>query len=334
MDPITGPLADALRRNRQIFNAKFAAATKAETPIDAAEFHRHLAHTLDPIVRSVSTEFAERTDLLVDALYDLSLDLFRQGLLGPKARYAPVADAWQSLLPRIPKLLAREPARVAGSITNALYNLARTPGTRPKDWLTNDFSLCQSVGEFLDYGLILAWRCGMPQYRQSALEKAKSLNPRLAANALGLPANTTPERLTDTVRVLATNPWVFPQNALRNAKRQLQIVATAGAFRGFTGPFLTPPTIASIAGDMVATDGTATWKLHADIYNSMLLRCDATAAKPAADLARIEPDGTLHWQGLERTFPELVRATSIASTGDTVVITISTSHHLFLVGLA
>ena len=142
-----------------------------------------------------------------------------------------------------PSYVAREPSRVAGSITNALYNLSRTPGARPKDWWSTDFHLCQSVAEFLDYGIILAWRCGMPQYRRSALEKAKSLLPELAANALGLPQTTTPERLTDVIRNLTNNPWILPQDALQNAKRQLKIVATAGAFRGFNGQFLAPPKV-------------------------------------------------------------------------------------------
>jgi hypothetical protein len=335
MAPLTGPLADALRRGRQTFNAKFAAATKAERPIDADEFQHHLAVTLDPIVRSVAVEFAEKTDAVVDALFDLSLELFAQNLLGAKAKYPAIPDVWSNLLPRIPRLVARDPGRVAGAITNALYNLSRTPGTKPQDWRNAQCLLaCQTVDELLDCGAVLAWRCGMPQYRQGALDKAGALTPRLAAQALGLPPNTQAERIADILRNLANNPWLLPQGALGSATRQMKMVGKAGDFRGFGGPFLAPPGVHCIAGELIAIDGDSTWRLHSDIYNALLLRCEVAASKPLAGAAEIKSNGTLRWQGLERQFPELAQATSIASTKDTVAVTLADSHHLYLVGIS
>jgi hypothetical protein len=333
MDPLTGPLADALRRNRQVFNAKFAAASKANTPIDPGEFQRFLAETLEPVVRNVASEFAERTDPVVDALFDLSLDLFRNNILGPAAKHPVIPSAWRTLLPRVAKLLTREPWRVAGSMTNALYNLSRTPGGRPNDWCNTDFSPCQTIGDFLDCGLIVAWRCGMPQYRRMALEKASALAPRLAAHALGLPATTKPEGVETVIRNLANNPWLLPQHALQSGTRQLKFVAQAGAFLGFGGQFLLPPRVGLIEDHLVVTDGTATWHVHADVFNAVLLRSDAPFAHPIANDAGILDDGTLQWKGLRRTFPELAHAFSIAATSDTAAITVPTSHHIFLVGL-
>jgi hypothetical protein len=329
---LTGPLAEALKRNRQVFNAKFAVANNSQKPIDAQDFLLHLNGTLDPVVRSAAVEFPERTDLVVDALFDLSLELFGQTLLGAKARYGVIPEAWRALLPRLAKFVVREPARVAASVTNALYNLARTPGARQRDWSDADFSLCQSVGEFLDYGLVLAWRCGMPQFRQSALDKMKSMPTRLAAQSLGLPLNTTPESIEQTVGKLAVDPWLLPQDAMKKTRtRQLRIAAKAGAFRGFAGQFITPPNVARMPSGIIATDGTATWRLHADAFNSLLLRCEPDGAHPITPEAEMKPDGTIRWQGLERVFPELAHATSFATTPDTLAITIPTSHHIFLV---
>ena len=96
-----------------------------------------------------------------------------------------------------------------------------------------------------------------------------------------------------------------------------------------------------MAGELIASDGTGSWRLHADLYNSLLLRCDTqppplpgSSPQSAATDAVIKPDGTLRWLGQERRFPELARATSIASTADTAAVTLATSHHLFLVGWA
>src|SRR5579871_6684230 len=253
METITGPLAEALKRGRQIFNAKFAAANSADRPIDAADFQRHLALTLDPIVRTVAANFAERTDAVVEALYDLSLDLFRHSLLGPNAMYPAVPEAWRNLLPRIPRLLGREPARVAGSVTNAIYNLSRTRGARVHDWCSTDYTRCQTVDEFLDCAAVVAWRCGLPQYRQSALEKAAALPTHLATVALDLAPNTQPEVVEDVLRNLAANPWLPPCSAHRPPPPRLRIVGRAGAFRGFAGQFLTPPKVQCVGGELIAS---------------------------------------------------------------------------------
>src|SRR6202034_2933861 len=118
--------------------------------IDGDAFQRHLANTLDPIVRSVAAEFAERVDAVTGALFDLSLDLFSKSLLGPATQYPAIQAAWLTLLPRLPRLVAREPAQVAGAVTNALYNLSRTPGARPDFWIAQMSSIaasCQRTGE-------------------------------------------------------------------------------------------------------------------------------------------------------------------------------------------
>ncbi|HEY3838814.1 MAG TPA: hypothetical protein VGL72_19695 [Bryobacteraceae bacterium] len=323
---LSGPLADALRRGRASFNARFAAASRVDSPIDAAEFQHHLAVILDPIVRTVAREFAERTDAVVDALFDLSLELFRHSLLGPRAKYPVIPEAWSDLLPRLPRLVARDPAHVAGAVTNALYNLARTPGARPQTWIklcgASDYGA--SVNEFLDCGAILAWRCGMPQYRESALQKARMLSANLAAKALGIQPDQVPQAIAN----LYANPWIAPQG---QPQGELTLVAQAGAFRGFAGPFLTPPRVASIAGELIASDRETSWRLRADLYNAVLLRCEAPTAAPSIADASIQSDGTLRWRGQERRFPELANATSIAATADTAAITLATSHHLFLV---
>jgi hypothetical protein len=337
MERLTGPLAEALKRGRSSFNAKFLAGSKADAPIERQAFQHHLAVTLDPIVRSVAAEFAERTDAVAVALFDLSLDLFAKSLLGPAAKYPAIDSAWRLLLPRMPRLMAREPAQVAGAVTNALYNLSQTPRARPQAW-TEQIGViaatCQSAGDLMACGSVLAWRCGMPQYRESALDKAGSLAPVLATRVLGLPDGTATERIAAVLQSLRVNPWILPQEPLnsRAAPRELKLLAKAGAFRGFAGQFLAPPKVARVDAELVASDGTATWRLHADIYNSLLLRTEASGLRQSNNDVQIQADGTVRWKSHVRRFPELANATSIAAVNHTMAVTIPTSHHLFLLG--
>jgi hypothetical protein len=330
MERLTGPLADVLRRGRSAFNAKFAAASNADVPIDAQGFQHYLAGTLDPIVRSVSAEFAERTETVAVALFDLSLELFGRNLLGPSAKYPAIDAAWRKLLPRMPLLMAREPAQVAGAVTNALYNLSRTPGARPQEWtarMTGIAAACQNANDLLVCGSILAWRCGMPQYRQSALEKIGLLPPELTTRVLDLAPDTAPEQLPEVIRSLQLNPWILPQDALSGYKTrgELKMVGKAGAFRGFAGQFLAPPVVACVNGELIAFDGEVAWRLYADIHNSLLLRCEPGPRNANGDVQKL-------WQVHIQRFPELANATSIAAVVHTVAVTLPTSHQLFLLG--
>jgi hypothetical protein len=194
---------------------------------------------------------------------------------------------------------------------------------------------CQGVNDLLACGSVAAWRCGMAQYRLGALDTAAAMPPMLAAQALGLPASTGADLLGGVLQTLRGNPWITPQDALGSEGRlkELKLVAKAGAFRGFAGPFLSPPLVATVAGELIANDGSEQWRLQADIYNSVLLRCEVSVAGESHPEVKILSNGTVSWQGHLRRFPELAHATSIAAVGQTVAVTLADSHHLFLLGM-
>jgi hypothetical protein len=337
MAQVTGALAEALARNRESLNARFAAAQMGGSRIDQAAFMQHLADVVEPIVRAVAAEFAEKVDPVTLALYDLSLELFGATLLGPASTCPPVALVWRKLLPRIPRLLAREPGRVAGSLSNAVHNLAAMPGARTDEWLdrmTAIAPLATDVHTFLDSGKILAWRAGMTQYREGALATARQLDPPIAARALGLPDVTPGADIATTIDRITENPWISPTDALTNAAdpRRMRIAARAGDFRGFGGPFLRPPTVIYMHDSFLVSDGESTWMLLADLHGSTFQRIDNPPLKPNWIAAAIqsEPDGTVRWGEATATFEELAGLSAHASDGKTLAITLPTSHHVFL----
>ena len=154
---------------------RFALRQHAGARIDEAAFQEHLRTTVNELTGSVARERPERVRAVVNALFDVSLDLFTAGLLGPKKKHPHVSTAWSVLLPCAARLLAHEPTRVAGSVSNGVDHLAAQASARPAEWIDGMRKLaphCGSVPQWLDAGKVLAWRAGLVQYRSAALRLA------------------------------------------------------------------------------------------------------------------------------------------------------------------
>src|SRR5689334_19475574 len=102
---IEGPLAEALRRGRERFNTRFAYARHRFPALDAEAVKAHLRSTVAPIAAAVHDYDAGRVDEVVDAVYDLSLELIGGGYLATQSRYPALLKAWREMLPRLPHLL-------------------------------------------------------------------------------------------------------------------------------------------------------------------------------------------------------------------------------------
>jgi len=334
---LSEPFVVALKADREGLNARFTERRLAGRQVDAGTFLEHLASVVDPIVRGVAAAFPERTRVAVRELYELSLDLFGASLLGSRAKLPQVDALWRKLLPSLGKLLAREPARLAASLSNAAYNLAQQPDARP-DWWTEELreisADCGSVEELLECGKVLAWRAGMAQYRLAALKTARNLAPVLAARVLRLPRMTLAEQLPAVLDRLKHDPWLPAEQAAGSVKEAKTIapVRTVGAFRGFGGAFLRPPKVTSAEGRLWVGDSESFWQLQADVYGWHLQRCGVGAGPASQGWQNIEIDhqGTVRWQELTARFPDLAEATSFACDGTTLAVTVPTSHHVFL----
>src|SRR5579884_2119961 len=129
---IAGALARALKADRPRFNALFAQARHDTPTLDAAAFAEQLRTVVAPVVDRVAEAAPDRAEEVAGVLYELALDLTAKELW----RRCPVlAEGWRTLLGGLPRHLAASPRAFAGSVTNALYNLERTPGARPAEWL-------------------------------------------------------------------------------------------------------------------------------------------------------------------------------------------------------
>jgi hypothetical protein len=323
-----------LAAQREALNERFAARRRAGAKIDPAVFQTHLRVTVGPLLEAVHTRFPERATAVLTALYDASLDLFTASLLGPETKLPAVRQVWSELLPSAIALLAREPVSLAGCLCNATFQVAQQRGTRPDLWLDRMGSTlprCQSVGDAVDAGLVAAWQAGMPQFRGPALAAAERLKPLLAAAVLGLPPDVTAHVLRDTLTKLKADRW-FRIGASAEPSAAVLPVAQAGAFTGFGGPFPRPPKVFASEGALLASAGDNRWRMIADAYGVWFHRVATTDAKPTplpGDVS-VNSQGTVRWGRLECPAPHLSEPTAVACDGDTLAVTIPTSHHVYL----
>ena len=337
---ITGPLAEALKRGRDRFNTKFAYARHRFAALDGEAMKEHLRATVAPIAEAVHNHDAARIDEVVDAVYDLSLELIGGGFLASQSRYPALLKAWREMLPRLPHLLSREPSRFVSAVTNAVYNLSTTATARPTFWIDAMTQLghaCSDVQAFLEAGKVVAWRSGMAHYRDGALAACLNLDEALAQAALGLPDADSPP-VAMIIERLLQDPWLAPAAAASpvGKEKRLRVVAAVGAFRGFGGVFVEPPRVLLREGEWLAYDREACWLVTADLFGATFHR--AGNRPPVADHPvqfdfKIDRSGRVMKAAQAATFAFLADATSVAASETAMAVTLPRSHSIYFVAL-
>lgn len=335
---LCAPFIAALEEDREALNMRFALRLRGGQRIDGPAFLTHLQESVSPLIEQIHAALPERSRAAVTALYEASLDLFASALLGPEAKMPWVERVWRELLPRATKLLAREPQRVAGCLSNAAYQVASQPGTRPQEWLARMQLIaprCESASELLEAGKIAAWQAGMVQYRSAALAAAEVLRPSIATLTLGMDESISAATLRDQVQRLRESLWTAVDSIPSNQQPGISSVATVGSFIGFGGLFYRPPIVEAEGSRLFVSDGRWQWELLADRYGAWFRKLGQAPASHNKSRARIaiDKDGTIRWGKQSLAVPQLAGASSFAEAGQTLAITIPTSHHVFLYAL-
>jgi hypothetical protein len=339
----SGAFPQILAAKRGRFNSLFAEAKTYRPALDGEAFAAHLTRSVGPVVERVAAARPAQAEAVAEALYELSLDLVSREFLGPHSRYPALAEGWTTIFGQLPERLAEAPWVFPGAVTNALYNLAATPGARPGEWAQSLLALsgaCASVSELLAAGQVAAWRAGLAHYRQSALERCRALPPNIAGLALGLPrvkASFLNAKTRDSlINALLANPWLDPAAPEPPSNPALKIVARVGAFRGFGGLFMTPPNVSCPGGQLVVSDGDDQWLLFADRFGATFQRAASPPAgkpKMSQPYFQLSLEGQLTKGALRATFPELERSQSSAANDTTLAVSSPLSHAVYLVAV-
>lgn len=331
---LSAPLAAALERERERFNALVAERVASGQRFDAESLAAHLGDAVSPAIDAVYRVDRDSVGPVTETLFRMTLDLVGRDLAGPGSRYPSIAAGWRTIFPPAAPLLVRAPRQLAGSLTNAIYNVAAAREEAVGWWIDAMAAVarhCGEVDELLGAGSVLAWRAGLAHFRDAALRACRSLPPDLGALALGAWGAAVP--FSTVVDRLERDPWLDPALAARDElpPPQLRVVAVAGAFRGFGGPFRVPPMVYLRDGMIVAKDDAAAWVLTADRLGATWHRTgdDGLLAR-TFDGAAVDRDGGVRIGGLKASHPGLAKPWSQAFDGTTLAVTIQRSHRVWL----
>lgn len=333
---ISSVLAEALARQRERCNARFAFTRRLNRRLDPDEFKRILRERVDPVVQAIQQAEAAAVDQAAAALYDLSLELLAADCLGKSARYPLVDQVWQRALPALADRLAAAPRRLAAALSNAACHLSLESGANGPLWLESLLQLagqCPGLDSLLDLGKVLAWRCGLAHFRETALTVWQSLPEELRFAAVGVP-HWQGQISTDELTARLHNPWPDLENP--HAEPHLAVMARVGGFRGFGGKFLTLPRVMAADGRLYAYDQECCWSIHADCFGATLQRYgpDPPPGLPSPPAAvTLSRQGAVELAGCRGVFPLLREWMSMAVKGPTLAVCVDRSFWIYIVAV-
>jgi hypothetical protein len=306
MPTVKKALERVLRERRAAFNAKFRREGRGVEPAAMSEY---LARTVDPLVAAVRSEAAEE---VTEALFDFGVVALKRGLVSGRGAPTELEAELSARLPRFSAHLEADPRRLLTALGNGWVRIARDIGAASaRAWLADlDVAAPACHGEALyDAGLVLAWRHGLSEAREAALERAARLPAALCERLLGV---RDPETRLERRFARSAAGRLGP----------LSILARAGGFTAFGGCFARPPRVVAAGQRLFASDGMATRELFADCFGARLVPAEIAAAPAALP----SPAEAL------KAFPALSDTTSCAAAPGMTAVTLASSHYVFVLG--
>ena len=260
-----------LQIRRHAYNYRWKEAVARFPRLESADAESFFVGDLAPLAEAVERLDPDHTEIVCDHAVDVGLKATGLRLLGNRSPTTWVSQLWRSVLPALAAHVITDPAGVLSDLSNATTQFNAFPAARPDQWLRLLRDLgprTADVAQLRLLGQVLAWRSGLAHYRAGALMAAHQLPEPLRSAALELPI---PQPFDEFVMELEASPWPATQRA---ALSDPSLLTTVGAFRGFGGPFLTPPTLATRGTDLIARSGDSNWLITADLFGATLHRID------------------------------------------------------------
>ncbi len=333
---------NTLENLREELNNKVRLRLKQGEKIETLDLQRHLRDRVGPIIDAVHACLPERTRITTSDLFDVSLELFAAGQLGPFSKSVSMDRLWRCVLPKLSMLIARDPRRIVGSLCNGILFTEQYGTDIAGRWLEKIEAVgkqADSSEQFLTLGKFAAWTAGMAHCRPAALALADALPWTIVGGLLELPVGFSAPTVSRFLQRAASNPWEDGNETHGEHGGVIEWVKRCGAFRGFGGAMLAPPRVALRDGKLFLTDQHSVWQLIADRFGWVQQRVDMppkqfsappSKTKPHSAQPHVDQQGTIHWEQQQLSVPEMAQPTSYACDGDTWAVTIATSFHVFL----
>lgn len=330
--PLSSELIALLEHLAPDLNKRFASSVALGARIENLDWLHHVQSFIVPIVESVLAHVPSRGSRVLTELYDVSLELVSAGQFSDAGHSPALVRLWNSVLTQMPVAIAKEPRRIAGSLSNAVAYLSQAAPHCVDRWLDQMLRLtrdCTEPEEALSLGRFVAWTSGLAHGREAALALATRISKPLLLQALELPASTSDADLQRHLTHLAHNPWF---GSSKSEDSNIQLVSTCGNFVGFDGPFANPPQVFALDGGLYAHDKVHCWQVFADRFGNSFLKQEATSTTESLKnaSATISEKGMIQWSNESVHRPDLADPTSQAFDGTTLAVTIATSYRIYL----
>lgn len=281
--------------------------------IPSAVLTSWIVRIIEPIITATTAQEAQAGKIF-QVLYKNILQLLGNQLaMTYEQEYR---SAWM-ILAGNPQLMQTSPSRLVNAINSALLSFRRFQPNKVLGWIASmgqTIQHCNTVEEFLACGRVYAWLCGMAHLREKAIADVSVLRDDLK--------DLIESNSGQTLHELTGKQW-------RSATPVF--AGVAGGFTGLSGAFITPPQVALIDNQIVATDNKYACALFADAFGSVLL--------PGLPITVQQVNGRVS-QDAFRSFvsrfgTKVVPFEDVSSSvmkDNTLVITRQTSFHLFIYG--
>lgn len=335
-------LIQILQKKRQDFNQRIAVARHFNLRLDPHQFSTSFIRLTEPLIEKNPHLSLEELTLVTEFIFNRTLQLFSDEILGSSGKYPALDLLLDEAFARYNFLATHHTEELFITLANGYLSIFSIYPDQASLWAKKICILPEDLDDidsFKAAGLVLAWINGLAAYRKSALKILETL-PLVLIRAL---FDFTEAKMTEThsrhwLDALKINPWLSFSDAFNQVHSQNLVSRMAGAFRGFDGPFFTPPQVFLSPEGIIATDQESCWSLYADYYGTQLFRI------PRPQLIKSLPENTswarqnfdtILYLNQQFKLPEHYRLkqSTFASSGNTYCFTSAQSHHIFILGI-
>lgn len=321
-----------LRERRHAYNFRWSEARSRFPHLSSTDAASFFVHDLSPLIDALSilpSVGSDQLESICDIAVEVGVKATGLRLLGVNAAESWITELWRNTFPALTMHLSNDPLTVIAELSHATAQFSAHRASRPQQWLRLLTVLGPKAADLAQLrllGKVLAWRSGLAHYRTGALAAADQLPTELVEAALQIPTSQS------------WAEWRDPLNASRWPGSRIEatgLLAKVGAFRGFGGVFLEPPTLATRDGDLIARSGGDAWVICADLFGATLHRTQdfgepagVTCEEPVLILGDFV---FLPSQAVE--LGAAAPVTSAVQQGNILAITTKNSHAVWLLGI-
>lgn len=308
MEKITYPaLIDHFKEADDFYNELLKNHELQYGTINTELLREWMIDVVEPILRSVDSQKSGHLPRICKLLFSKIL-LFQSR----KSSIAYTQETKAALLicKEIPALFVEAPHRILEAIESAMRSLRQYQPLRVGVWIDLmcvSVEHCKSINDFLDCGRVCAWLCGLAHLKSRVKNVFKNL----------------PDQVRSAIKNNTSHPdfeKLFNKNW--NQKTALTFVTAMGDFKGFGGPFETPPVIVNIENQIFATDGKHALALFADQFGQVLVEQNAFSAEQILNKldSKINVPKGINFKDIQ----------SISKLEDTLLLTRTSSYCVFV----